>query len=139
VTGRMGRSVVTAVAALALAAPGFAASGAPVLVAATSMHRHVVVRFTVGDLQPWFIEIAVSPATEASGAFLPGRVRLRERVGAHPDPVTGIVRWRTFGMLAPRTYYVHVSGIEGGGVTDCPVQLPDCIVRWSKARILRVG
>jgi hypothetical protein len=125
-------------AILMLAAPGLAASGAPVLRSVTQVHRHVVVRFTDADLQPWLIQVAVSRAADANGAFLSTNVRLRERITARPNPATGLVRWRTRKALPPRVYYVEVSGIESGGVTQCPPQHHNCLVHWSKARRVRV-
>lgn len=135
----MGRAVAAIVGMIALlAAPTLAASGAPVLRSITQAHRHVVVTFTNADLQPWLIEVAVSRATDRSGAFLSKNVRLRERIRARPDPATGLVRWRTSTALRPHVYYVEVSGIESGGVTDCLPQQPECLVHWSAPRRMRL-
>jgi hypothetical protein len=90
--------------------------------------------FTIGDLRPWLIEVATSGATEASGAFLPRAVRLREVIRARADPSTGLVRWRTLEAFPARAYYVRVSGIETDGVTDCLPQLHNCFVHWSNTR-----
>jgi hypothetical protein len=116
----------------------FAASGDPVLRSASQSRRHIVVTFTIGDLRPWLIEVALSRATDASGAFPAGAVRLREQVRARADPMTGFVRWRTLKTLPARDYYVEVSGIESDGVTDCLVQQRNCLVRWSNVRRVRV-
>ena len=101
-------------------------------------HGRIAVRFTVADLRPWLIEVAVSRATDAWGAFLRRDVRLRERVMARPDPVTGVVRWLTLRALPARVYYVEVSGIESDGVTDCLPQQRSCLVYWSNVRRVRV-
>src|SRR5207248_9385232 len=136
---RANRALPTAVGAIALlASPGLAASGAPVLRSVTQVHRHIVVKFTDGDLQPWLIEVAVSRATDASGAFLSANVRLRERITARPNPVTGLVRWRTRKALRPRIYYVEVSGFERGGVPECPPQAHNCPLAWSTTRAVPV-
>jgi hypothetical protein len=136
---RGGRALAATLGSIVLlATPGFAASGAPVLRSVTQVHRHVVVKFTDSDLQPWLIEVAVSRATDATGAFLSTNIRLRERITARPNPTTGLVRWRTRKALPPRVYYVEVSGIESGGVTQCPPQHHNCLVHWSTARRVRV-
>ena len=114
------------------------AAGTPVLRSAVQSHGHIVVTFTSADLRPWLIEVAVSRATDASGAFLAGEVRLREQMTARPDPVTGVVRWRTLKSLPARDYYVEVSGIESDGVTDCLAQQRNCLVHWSNLRRVRV-
>ena len=136
---RGGRAFAATLGSIALpATPGLAASGAPVLHSVTQVHRHVIVRFTAPDLQPWLIEVAVSRAVDSDGAFLSKNVRLRERITTRPNPATGLVRWRTRKALPPRVYYVEVSGIETGGVTQCPPQHHNCLVHWSTARRLRV-
>jgi hypothetical protein len=122
-----------------LAPSSFAAAGSPVLRSVAQTQRHIVVTFRGADLRPWLVEVAVSRATDASGAFLPGEVRLREQVTARPDPVTGLVRWRTLKALPVRVYFVEVSGIESDGVTDCLVQQRSCLVHWSNVRRVRVS
>ena len=139
--GRMGWSPIAAVVATAVLVgvgvaghPSLAAPNTPVLRSASAPHGSVFVTFTVVDLQPWLIEVAVSSQTEALGAFRPDAVRLREVITARPDPSTGLVRWRATKRLATGTYFVHVSGIETDGVTDCRPQARDCLVHWSGAR-----
>jgi len=143
--GKMRRSPISAVVATAVllvtgagAPTSFAAPGAPVLHSASAPTRRVLVTFTVGDLQPWLIEVAASSETEASGAFRPDAVRLREVITAKPDPSTGLVRWRTPQRLAPGAYFVHVSAIETDGITDCRPQNRDCLVHWSASRRLLI-
>jgi len=128
----------TAMTIALVASTGLAASSAPVLRSVTQAHKHIVVTFMDAGLQPWLIEAAVSRATDASGAFLPRNVRLRERMTAPPDRATAVVRWRTRERLPARVYYVKVSGIESDGVTDCLPQQRDCLVHWSNALRLRV-
>jgi hypothetical protein len=141
----MGWSLIAAMVATAVlvgvgvAGPrSLAAPGTPVLRSASAPHGRVLVTFTVADLQPWSIEVAASSQTEASGAFRPDAVRLREVITARPDSSTGLVRWRTTKLLAPGTYFVHVSAIETDGVTDCRPQARDCLVHWSGARRLLI-
>jgi hypothetical protein len=121
-----------------LAPSSFAAARFPALRSVAQAQRHIVVTFRGADLRPWLVEVAVSRATDGSGAFLPGEVRLREYVTARPDPVTGLVRWRTLKALPARIYYVEVSGIESEGLTDCLVQQRSCLVHWSNVRRVRV-
>ena len=139
VTRVAGHAVSSAVLAIALlASSSLAASSAPVLRSVTQTHRHIVVKFTVAALQPWLVEVAVSRGIDASGALLRRNVRLRERITARPDPVTGVVRWRTLKALPARVYYVEVSGIESDGVTDCLPQQRNCLVHWSNVRRVQV-
>ena len=144
--GRMGWSPIAAVVAAAVLAgagvaghPSLAALDNPVLRSASAPHGRVLVTFTVADLQPWSIEVAASSQIEASGAFRPDAVRLREVITARPDPSTGLVRWRTAKPLVPGTYFVHVSAIETDGVTDCRPQARDCLVHWSSSRRLLIS
>jgi hypothetical protein len=117
-----------------IASPLSAAPREPWLRTAASLHGHVVVTFTVGELRPGLIEVAVARATDFSGAFVHRNVRLREGVSSRPDPVTGLVRWRTKSTLPARAYYVEVSGFETDGVTDCLPQLRNCLEHWSNQR-----
>lgn len=136
---RRGRVLMVGVVLAALTGSlGRADPGAPVLRWAAARGGHVIVTFRVGDLRPGSIEVAVSGVTDARGRFLTRNVRLREAVSAQPDPVTGIVSWRTSGRLPARTYAVQVSGIESDGVTDCLPQLRDCLVHWSNVRRVSV-
>src|SRR5207248_5846952 len=106
----------TAVTIALVASTGLAASGAPGLRPVSQTHRHIVVRFTDAGLQPWLIEAAVSRATDASGAFLPRDVRLRERLTSPPERVIPGVRWRWAEQLTARIYYVKAPGIERSGI-----------------------
>jgi hypothetical protein len=134
-TRGVGRAVSMALVLVALlGSPNVVASSVPMLRPVTQEHGHILVRFTVGDLRPWLVEVAVSASTDASGEFLGSDVRLRERVTAGPDPISGIVRWRTRGVLPAGVYYVEVSGIESDGVTDCRPQERNCLVHWSNVR-----
>lgn len=125
---------VALISATLVASQLSAAPRKPWLRTAASLHRHVSVTFTVGDLRPGLIEVAVANTTDYSGAFLSRNVRLREAVSSRPDPVTGVVRWRTKSTLPARAYYVEVSGFETDGVTDCLPQLRNCLEHWSNRR-----
>lgn len=117
-----------------LTTPLGASSSGPVLRSAISRHRHIVVTFTVADLRPWVIEVAVARTTDVSGQFLARNVRLRELITARPDSANAVLRWRTSKSLPPRRYDVEVSGVETDGVTDCLPQLRDCLVQWSNVQ-----
>jgi hypothetical protein len=118
----------------ALASAGLAAGLVPVLKTASAVNGHVVVTFTLtGDLLPGQIVVATSPRKTPSGAFLRSTVRLREDVTSKASAAE-VVRYRTRKALAAGTYYVEVSGVETGGVTDCVPRAADCLVHWSNVR-----
>jgi hypothetical protein len=134
---RRALSIVALAVAAWFVSAGFAAEDQPVLRSAALINRHVVVTFTVGDLTPGAIEVALRPAVGPSGAFLPANVVLREAVSARPAQETGLVRWRTVKMLPLRTFYVHVSGVETGDVIpNCKPLERNCRVHWSNVRVV---
>jgi hypothetical protein len=119
--------------ALACAAP--AAAGDPMLRAVALSQRHVIVTFAPGELTPAEVEVATARSRSASGAFMPSRVRLRERIRQHPN-AAGLVRYRTVKALAPGTYFVAVSVIVQDPPADCLRIKSACAERWSN--VLRV-
>src|SRR4051812_20375517 len=94
------RSGVVLSIAAALASTGAAPGGVPTLRAAGASNAHIVVALSPGDLVPGQIAVATQATRTANRSFLPANVRLRERIVAKPDPVTGIVRFRTHGTVA---------------------------------------
>jgi hypothetical protein len=65
------------------------------------------------------------------GALLRKNVRFEEPIQL-PPAASGIVRWQSPKALGPGIYFVQVKAVEaGGGITDCPRVLPDCLDRWS--------
>jgi hypothetical protein len=130
---RVSLGFVLAVAAISVSA-GVAFSGDPVLRTATALHGHVVVSFVVGELRPGVIEVATSSARARNGGFVSRSVRIEESITAAPDPATGMVSWRTARRLAAGTYFVEVSAVATGGVTDCGPLRGNCLVHWSNMR-----
>ena len=87
------------------------------------------------DLAPGRIEVATSPRTGPSGAFLAG-VKVRESLTLDATTVsaTPAVHWQTRAVLPRGTYYVQVSGVMTGGVTSCFPLRSRCLERWSNVR-----
>jgi hypothetical protein len=110
----------------------------PFLGAASQVRGHVSVTFTLGDLTLGQIEVATSPKTRPYGGFLVANVKLREVMSTRPDPATGLAHWRTHKTLPAGIYYVHVSGSETDGVTDCKPGQPSCLQHWSNVRRVAV-
>jgi hypothetical protein len=101
------------------------------------VQRHVVIEVSVGDLQPAEFTAATRSAVDADGGLLPKNVRLQETIQL-PASASGVVRWRSPKALPPGTYYVQVTAVEIGGVTDCLPKLRNCDDRWSNVRRLVV-
>jgi hypothetical protein len=92
---------------------------------------HVLIRFTLGDLAPGQVVVATRPRLSESGALAKG-IKLRDRL---PKPApNGIGKWRSAHPLPSGLYYVQISGIDLGGVTDCKPRQPGCGQEWSKPR-----
>ena len=107
----------------------------PILRSATGDARHVVLQVAVGDVQPVQLTVATRRAVDASGALVAQNVRVREAIRLTPQASTGVVHWRSRTTLAPGTYFVQVTAVEsGGGLTDCPKFLRNCLDRWSNVR-----
>ena len=119
--------------ALVCAAP--AAAVEPTLRTVAPSQHHVVVTFAPGELTPAEIEVATARSRSASGAFMPSRVRLRERMTADLN-ANGIARYRTVKTLPAGTYFVAVSGIIQDPPADCLHIRSHCAERWSN--VLRV-
>jgi len=130
------RSTIVAVAALAAALlTGIsAAASAPYLRSAAASRGHVVAVFsldgTEGDAVPGHIAVAVSPALQADGSFIPAKVRVEEVMSTLTQTSNGM-RVRTQHRLRPSRYYVKVSSkaLE----LDCTPKNP-CKELWSNAR-----
>ena len=123
--------VLIAAAALgaAIVTAASAASPVPYLRSATTVKRHVVVTYRLGDLIPGRILVATAPRRETSGRFVQANVRLNE-------PLRGTMtasgeRLRTRHALRQGRYYVEVSGTVVG--LDCTPKKP-CPARWSNVR-----
>jgi hypothetical protein len=112
---------------------GVALAQGPRLVSATQSQGHVKVAFRPGDLSPLELIVAVSSRRLATGPFPPANVRLRQTIRASTSR-TGLVHVRARKALPPGTYYVEVSGIETGGVTDCMPHQTGCGEEWSNVR-----
>jgi hypothetical protein len=125
-----------AVVAVVLAvSPGGAASALPSLRTATAQRGHLVVTFSLGELAPGRIVVAVGPATRADGRLVTPNIRLDEPLGP-VQTATGYRAW-TRHVLAPGTYFVQVSGTVPG--LDCLKPKPwQCQQDWSNLRRVRV-
>ena len=107
----------------------------PILRSATVHARHVVVQVAVGDVRPVQLMVATRRTVDNNGALVTNNVRLRETIQLTPPASTGVVRWQSRSTLAPGTYFVQVVAVEsGGGITDCPKFLRNCLARWSNVR-----
>jgi hypothetical protein len=127
-------AVIAVLAAALLTSLAAGASSAPVLRSASSTsHRHVLVRFTLGEFVPGRIVVAVKRAILPGGRFVPANIRLDEPLRA-AKTLTGY-RARTRHALPRGTYYVEISGIVIG--TDCAPGKP-CPSRWSNVRRVRI-
>lgn len=127
------------IVAAALGAVGPAAAGQlHILRSATVVARHVVVSISVGDLRPTELTVSKRAAVNADGALLARDVRLRETIRL-PGVDRGAVLWRSSKALGPGVYFVQVTAVESGGLTDCPKFLRNCLDRWSNVRRVVVG
>jgi hypothetical protein len=133
---RYAAPAVSAVLAAALAvSQAGAASALPSLRTAISQRGHVVVTFSLGELAPGRIVVAVGPATRADGRLVTANIRLDEPLG--PVQTAAGYRARTRHVLAPGTYFVQVSGTVLG--LDCMKLKPwQCQQDWSNLRRVRV-
>src|SRR6266576_5812586 len=101
---------------VALAAGGVTeAAGAktPILLSASAVNRHVVVKVSVGDLRPAEVSVAKQRAVTTDGALVQKNVRLQEAIHL-PASANGVARWRSSGTLRPGTYFVQVMAVETG-------------------------
>jgi len=95
--------------------------------------RHVVVEVSVGDLRPVELAVAKRRAVDADGALLRKNVRVQETIQL-PASASGVARWQSHKALRPGVYFVQVTAVETGGVTDCPPKLRNCLDHWSSIR-----
>ncbi len=107
----------------------------PILRSATIHARHVVLLVAIGDVRPVQLTVATRRAVDQSGVLVAKNVRLRETIQLNPPTTTGVARWQSRTTLAPGTYFVQVMAVErGGGITDCPKFLRNCLDHWSNIR-----
>jgi hypothetical protein len=122
------------VVAAALGAVGPAAGGRlPIVRSATVVDRHVVLGLSVGDLRHVELAVAKRRAVGASGALLRKNVRRRETIQL-PASAGSIRRWRSPKALRAGVWFVQVTAVETGGVTDCPTFSRNCLDHWSNVR-----
>jgi hypothetical protein len=122
-------------AALGAVAPA-AADQLPFLRSARVAHRHLVLRISVNDVRPLTLAVAKRRAVNANGALLRKNVRLRETI--HVSASSGVVRWRSHKTLRPGRWFVQVTAVQAGGVTDCPPKMPKCGTHYSNVRRVTV-
>lgn len=125
-------AVIAALAAILVTGIS-AASPLPNLRSATVKRGHVVVTFTVGELRPGRILVAVRRKTAPSGRLVTANVRLNEPLRA-VKTATGY-RASTRRAPSPGVYYVQVSGVVVG--LDCTPRKP-CRQDWSNVRRVRI-
>jgi hypothetical protein len=135
----MARKLLAGVAiAAALSAVGPAAADqVPILRSAKVVHRHPVLKIAVADVRPLALLVARRGAVDARGALLEKNIRAEETIEVAPSP-GGVVRWRSPNALRHGTWFVQVTALESGGVTDCPPAQSNCNERWSNVRRVAV-
>jgi hypothetical protein len=129
----MKSSVVLSIV-VALALTGAAPGGEPTLRTAGASQGHIVVAFFPGELVPGEVAVATRAARTVNRGFVPANVRLRERIIAKTDPMTGIVHFRTHGTVPRGVYYVAVSGFMQEPSPSCVPIASHCAERWSNLR-----
>lgn len=111
----------------------------PILRSATVQHGHVVLRVAVADERPVQLTVSSRLAVDPNGALTGQYVRLREPVQLGPSADTGVAQWESRAALAPGVYFVQVTAVSTGGVTDCPRFLRNCLDHWSNVRRIVVA
>jgi hypothetical protein len=133
----MHRALFAGVAAVAvLITANAAATGLPHIVSASSSDRQLVVSAEFGHLTPYTVSVAVKPAT-TGGALVRANVVYSARF-RRTTPAVGTATWRSPVKLKRRTYWVQVSGIDTGGVIDCPPKQSDCMTLHSNVVRVRI-
>ena len=129
----MRRICAFVLSSLSLASPatGGVAAPEPVLLSASQRDGHVLANYSLGALVPGEVVVATSTRRSGVGALTIG-VKLREKLTL--TTTAGMLRWRSRRALAPGAYYVQVSGIDVGGVTDCAPRQAGCGQEWSNVR-----
>jgi hypothetical protein len=128
------RLLAGAIVAAALGvAPTAAGRQSPILRSARVVRHHLVLELSVADVRPTALTVARRRAVSADGELLQKNVLVRETIRL-PVTATGVVRWRSGRKLRRGVYFVQVTAVETGGVTDCPRFSPDCNVRRSNVR-----
>ena len=89
-------------------------------------------RFSLHGLAPGQFVAASSPRVDAVGALATG-IKLREKLRVTTTG-SGMIHWRSPQALAHGRYYVQVSGVDLGGVTDCVPRARGCGQEWSNIR-----
>jgi hypothetical protein len=122
--------VAAAALAAAIVTTASAASSVPYLRSATTVHRHVVVVYSLGDLVPGRLVVATKAQTGPNGKFLQSNIRFSEPLTG-TKVAGGALRMRSRHRLGPGRYYVEVSGTVAG--LDCTPKHP-CPTDWSNVR-----
>ena len=121
---------------VAVLATGAGADSSPAVVGLSAQRGHVVVAAQFGAGQgPYIVEIARAKTMYATG-FPKRFVVVRE---ALPQTATGLVHYRTRGIVRPGRYWVAVAA-HLLDATSCQPILHgmDCNVQWSHAVAVRV-
>lgn len=123
---------IAVAAALGAATPA-AADQLPILRSARVARHHLVLELSVADVRPVELTVARRRAVGPLGALLRRNARFRETIRLRPSK-SAVVRWRSAKRLRRGIYFLQVTAVETGGVTDCPRFSPGCNVRWSNVR-----
>jgi len=132
---RLSTFALLALAAGSLLGTPAAAGRLPYLASAAPRNGHVLVAFSLGDLAPGELVVATSSRVSANGALTTG-IELDEAL--KPSATPGTAHWRSRKTLRRGRYFVQVSGIDTGGVTDCMPRQRGCGQDWSNIRRLVV-
>ena len=122
----MRRWACVGVVAAGVASAVASAQALPHISSVASSHRHLVLIAQFGDLAPATVAVAVKRVTE-NGGLVKANVVYTARLRA----ATRTVRWRSPQRFKRGTYWVQVSGVETGGVPDCPPRQRDCARKYS--------
>lgn len=127
---------VVLAAALGCVGPA-SADQVQILRSAKVVHRHPVLKIAVADVRPLTLLVARRGTVDARGALLEKNIRSEETIEA-PSTASGVVRWRSPRRLHHGTWFVQVTALDTGGVTDCPPGKRNCGERWSNVRRVSV-
>jgi hypothetical protein len=131
----MARRLLAGILAIAALGPVGAAAGQQVSIlrSAKVVHGHPVVAISLTDARPVEFLAAKRRTVDPNGALLARNVRLRETIDV-TSPSSGVVSWQSPRALHRGTWFVQVTVVATGGVTDCPPKTTKCGVDFSNIR-----
>jgi hypothetical protein len=131
----MARRLLAGILVAAAFGPVGSAAGqqVPILLSAKVVHGHPVVEIWLTDARPIEFLAAKKRTADPNGALLGKNVRLRETIDVASSS-NGIVRWQSPRALRRGTWFVQVTTVATGGVTDCPPKTTKCGLDFSNVR-----